>query len=212
MTVTPLRKYFAPEYPTLQQAQTLNIFDRKSLSQMTKNKLIAGALIAAFLGTQAGCTIPVGPPPLDGDIVMDYPANYINKSDVINILLNEAENLGITFDDSAPEFDLYNFEADLYSGADNFAVCVQDKSTSYLFMNENNEALVNRKYFYEDIYAFSEIENAETQEKDKVFYVACSPDDLTDNDYHDYVYYTEDELRQAFTEFIDWLRAEAEVL
>jgi len=187
MKVEPVFIYRRPKYPRIgEDIQSSNVFFSRN-----KNAVLVAAMIAVS-STLAGCDAPFGrtqgsPPP----------PKYLSEQEIIQILQYEAEELGVSFDSKQDTIiKLFNSDIeialDLYNEEKQIGVAIVDRSQA------NDLITTGAQVDTSDMRTSGTIAEGILEDEQPVNFFLAS----------DIAEYREDDLRQAFREFIEWLQSE----
>ncbi|MCL2817129.1 MAG: hypothetical protein FWD39_01920 [Clostridiales bacterium] len=175
MQVEPLLTYRKPKYPRLGEGVPPNL-----LLSSKKSKVLLAVMIAASLSLTA-----CGAPPYDFIL--------LSEAEILQILQNEAERLGVAFEsrqDAAVKYSDLDIILDLYNEEKQVGVAVIDRGQA-------NE--LRGTDAWENIRGSGMAAQGSLEDGQNVDFFLTS----------EYIReYNEEDLRQAFREFIEWLQAE----
>lgn len=179
MQVEPLLTYRKPKYPRIGEGVLPNF-----LLSRNRNKALIAAMMAVSLSL-AGCGVKIA-----GGLM---PEEFFSEQEIIQILQNEAEGLGVSFEDgqgtAVKHFGL-DIILDLYNEEKQVGVAVIDRGqASELYGTDGWE-----KIYESGLAAQGSLEDGQNVD----FFLTTEYLET----------YTEENLRQAFREFIEWLQAE----
>ena len=190
MKVEPLVTYRKPKYPLIgEKIKPNNAF----FLSRSKNMALIATVIAAS-GTLTGCNAHIGAtagaPPVP---------SYLSEQEVIQILQYEAEELGISFDSTKDTVIKYldnDIALDLYNEEHQIGVAVVERkqiNIPYTFLKDSGE-----ENTVENAYTICMSAKGNLEDEQPVNFFLSS----------EIAEYDEEDLRQAFREFIEWLQLE----
>ena len=201
MKVEPLLKYRRPKYPRIGEGiPPSNAF-------LSKNAAIIAATIA-ISGALSGC-LPGQPPPpnnsipgLAGAPPQPPPLYYLSEQEIIQILKYEARDMGIALDSKqaiAIKYSDIDITLDLYNEEKQIGAAVLDMGK----LNQLHNQVDKSSYDPND----PKISNI--SKKGAVVKGSLEDEQPVDVFLASKILnYREDDLRQAFREFIEWLQSE----
>ena len=189
MKVEPIVTYRQPKYPCAgEKINTTNVFLPRC-----KNAALIAAVIAAS-GTLTGCRAPVSV--MAG--AMPAP-NYLSEQEMIQILQYEAEELGISFYSAQGKVIKYfdnDIALDLYNEECQIGVAVVDKTQGNSLYESLRDA--DEPGLLDGMNAGGVSAKGSLEDEQPVNFFLAS----------EIAEYDEENLRQAFREFIEWLQSE----
>ena len=193
MKVKPLATYRQPKYPRMgEQIEPAN-------SALSRNK--QAALVAAILavsGTLTGCGTavsqvlggPAGAPPM---------RQYLSEQEIIQILQYEAETLGVSLGEAQGKVVKYfdnDVALDFHDEGRQFGVAVIDRTESTSLYESLKMA--DEQNCIDSIRAGGTLAEGSLEDEQPVNFFLVS--DIDERE--------EEQLRQTFREFIEWLQSE----